>query len=184
MHEVAYSIFCILAVVVTYIWEQRYNSRAKRIRDESISHTSPLALLLLFAPVLERILTHGSYELPPLSRIIGILLLVFGVAVRVSSHRTWLRIISRKQVKNDKLGVIAEGMYQHVRHPMWLGFYSMTIGLYLAASTLLGLLCLFAVWLPMGIWQIRAEEKRLVELFGDTYEKYRSQRNCILPPVW
>ncbi len=103
----------------------------------------------------------------PASNIIilmGILLIIFG----------WQKIYRAK----DKL--VTTGIYGHVRHPQYLGFLLLTLGmnvLWVTISTLL-------LWPILAILYYRLakeEDKKLEERFGEEYRKYERAVPMLLP---
>jgi protein-S-isoprenylcysteine O-methyltransferase Ste14 len=105
----------------------------------------------------------------PVSNIIilfGILLIVFG----------WRRIYRAK----GKL--VTTGIYAHVRHPQYLGFLLLTLGmniLWVAISTLL-------LWPILAILYYRlakTEDKELEERFGEEYRKYERAVPMLIPRI-
>jgi protein-S-isoprenylcysteine O-methyltransferase Ste14 len=105
----------------------------------------------------------------PVSNIIilfGILLIVFG----------WRKIYRAK----GKL--VTTGIYAHVRHPQYLGFLLLTLGmniLWVAISTLL-------LWPILAILYYRLakkEDKELEERFGEEYRKYELAVPMLIPRI-
>ena len=105
----------------------------------------------------------------PASNIItlmGILLIIFG----------WRRIYRAK----GKL--VTTGIYGHVRHPQYLGFLLLTLGmniLWITISTLL-------LWPILAILYYRLakeEDKELEERFGEEYRKYERAVPMLVPRI-
>jgi protein-S-isoprenylcysteine O-methyltransferase Ste14 len=105
----------------------------------------------------------------PASNIIilfGILLIVFG----------WRKIYRAK----GKL--VTTGIYAHVRHPQYLGFLLLTLGmniLWVTISTLL-------LWPILAILYYRLakkEDKELEERFGEEYRKYERAVPMLIPRI-
>lgn len=105
----------------------------------------------------------------PVSNIIilmGILLIIFG----------WQKIYRAK----DKL--VTTGIYEHVRHPQYLGFLLLTLGmniLWVTISTLL-------LWPILAIMYYRLakeEDRELEERFGEEYRKYERAVPMLIPQM-
>jgi protein-S-isoprenylcysteine O-methyltransferase Ste14 len=105
----------------------------------------------------------------PISNIIiliGILLIIFG----------W------KKIYKAKGKLVTTGIYGHVRHPQYLGFLLLTLGmnvLWMAISTLL-------MWPLLGILYYRLakeEEKEMEEKFGEDYQKYKRIVPMLIPRI-
>jgi methanethiol S-methyltransferase len=76
--------------------------------------------------------------------------------------------------------LIQKGMYNRVRHPLYLGLTLVFLGYFLVAGTtgsLIHLACLI-LYLPFGIY---FEERKLLALYGETYKKYKDQVPAFFP---
>jgi len=105
----------------------------------------------------------------PISNIIiliGILLIIFG----------WRKIYRAK----GKL--VTTGIYGHVRHPQYLGFLLLTLGMNMLWVTLSTLL----LWPILAILYYRLakeEDKELEEKFGEEYRKYERAVPMLIPRI-
>ncbi len=82
--------------------------------------------------------------------------------------------------KEDTTTLHTSGLQSRMRHPLYTGTV-LLVGGYLIFNPLLVNLVTFAslmLYLPLGI---RLEEKKLIEQFGETYEKYRQQVPALFP---
>ena len=98
--------------------------------------------------------------------LIGILLIVFG----------WRKIYRAK----GKL--VTTGIYAHVRHPQYLGFLLLTLGmniLWVTISTLL----LWPILAMLYYRLAKKEDKELEEQFGEEYRKYESNVPMLIPRI-
>lgn len=105
----------------------------------------------------------------PISNMIilmGILLIIFG----------WRKIF------RSKGQLVTTGIYGHVRHPQYLGFLLLTLGmnvLWIAISTLL-------LWPILAILYYRLakeEDKELEERFGEEYLNYKRVVPMLIPRI-
>jgi len=98
--------------------------------------------------------------------LIGILLIVFG----------WQKIFRAK----GKL--VTTGIYAHFRHPQYLGFLLLTLGmniLWITISTLL-------LWPVLAVLYYRLakeEDEELEEKFGEEYRKYKRKVPMLIPRI-
>lgn len=98
--------------------------------------------------------------------LIGIFLIIFG----------WRRIFRAK----DQL--VTTGIYGHVRHPQYLGFLLLTLGinvLWITVSTLILWPILFILYYRLA----KEEEKRMEERFGEEYRKYKNTVPMFIPHI-
>jgi protein-S-isoprenylcysteine O-methyltransferase Ste14 len=107
------------------------------------------------------------YFVFPASKVImgiGILLVIFG----------W------KQIYSAKGKLVTTGIYRYVRHPQYLGFLLVTLGMNVQWLTILTL----ALWPVLAIVYYRLakkEEKDAEEKFGEEYLKYKQRVPAFLP---
>jgi len=105
----------------------------------------------------------------PISNIIilmGILLIIFG----------WRKIYRAK----GKL--VTTGIYRHIRHPQYLGFLLLTLGMNILWITISALL----LWHILAILYYRLakeEDKELEERFGEEYLKYKRVVPMLMPRI-
>jgi methanethiol S-methyltransferase len=106
----------------------------------------------------------------PVSNVIvvaGILLVVFG----------WVRIFRARQ------RLVTTGLYGCVRHPQYLGFLLITLGMNVLWVTLTTL----ALWPVLALLYVRLareEDKLLEERFGEEFVEYKNSVPSFLPRLW
>jgi protein-S-isoprenylcysteine O-methyltransferase Ste14 len=109
------------------------------------------------------------YIIFPISTIIivaGILLIVFG----------W------KGIHEAKGGIVTTGIYAHVRHPQYLGFLLLTLGMNLEWTTFFTVL-LWPVIIVLYYRLARSEEKYSEEQFGEEYREYKRKVPMFIPRI-
>jgi protein-S-isoprenylcysteine O-methyltransferase Ste14 len=96
--------------------------------------------------------------------------LVWTVTAQVQMGASW-------RIGNDKTGnteLVSHGLYAVSRHPIYVGFVAIAIGLFLATPNLVTLLC--AVMTPVILAIIaRLEEEFQIARHGDFYRVYMSR---------
>ena len=153
-----------------------YAARCRPVRAIRLAET---LIVLLYVAVVP--LAGWDFPFSPLPAAIGLALAVAGVALCV-----WAKVHLKTNftvtlgIKQDH-ALITSGPYALVRHPMYTGFLLQFLGgavLYDSGATLLLLFLPFAVFF---CWQSAAEEKLLVDRFGDAYRRYRLTTGRLLP---
>ncbi|MCX2723413.1 methyltransferase family protein [Roseibium salinum] len=71
--------------------------------------------------------------------------------------------------------LVTDGVYRITRNPMYLGLLSLLLAVAVYLGTLTALVVLPAFVWYMSAFQIRPEEERLIEIFGDDYRDYRGK---------
>ncbi len=75
--------------------------------------------------------------------------------------------------------LVTWGPYRFVRHPSYLGYFLMFVGLFLTWLNLVSLVPLMAI--PGYVKVTVTEEEMLIQRFGDEYRKYRETTGRFLP---
>jgi protein-S-isoprenylcysteine O-methyltransferase Ste14 len=105
----------------------------------------------------------------PGASILGIALVLAGIALMVWATRT----AGRKELADDAQ-LITDGPYRLSRHPMYVAWTFLYLGLLLLLDSgwLLVLIPILALWVH---WESGKEEHRLIESFGPAYVKYQGK---------
>jgi len=101
----------------------------------------------------------------------GYFLFIWSVAARGKYAVSW------KMAKNHKL--VTWGPYRYVRHPSYLGYFLMFLGLFLIWLNLIAILPLIAI--PSYMRITVAEEKLLIRRFGEEYIRYQKKTGRFFP---
>jgi protein-S-isoprenylcysteine O-methyltransferase Ste14 len=96
--------------------------------------------------------------------LIGLFLIIFG----------W------RKTFNAKGQLITSGIYRYVRHPQYLGFLLLTLGINILWITLTTLL-LWPVLILLYYRLAKEEEKRMEKKFGEKYQKYKNSVPMFIP---
>ena len=107
-----------------------------------------------------------------IARVLGTILLVFGVAIVV-----WAQLIFHKeQTTTDptqtSLKLVTWGPYRFTRNPMYLGLFLIFIGFDGLLTFVWSLILLLPVLYYVNWIVIPIEEKQLKKTFGETYQNY------------
>jgi len=79
--------------------------------------------------------------------------------------------------------LVKDGLYKHIRHPLYLGETMRNFGIVTIFSSVYGVL-LIAVATVFICFRIRMEERMLIQAFGDEYRKYQKNTKRIIPHVY
>jgi protein-S-isoprenylcysteine O-methyltransferase Ste14 len=104
---------------------------------------------------------------------------VFAIVARVFLGRNW----SGKATIKEKHELICSGPYSLVRHPIYTGLFAAAVGSAIAFGEVRNLAALPLLLLGFYL-KSRAEERLLMQTFGEQYAAYRqSVRNAIIPCI-
>jgi protein-S-isoprenylcysteine O-methyltransferase Ste14 len=112
----------------------------------------------------------------------ALVLMLGGIALRLSAIVTLGRFYSRRVRLLDDHQVVTTGPYQLVRHPAYLGVLAGHLGFILVFAHWLPLVVWAALYLPMVLRRIAVEEPVLFELAG--YADYAERKKRLVPLVW
>jgi len=100
--------------------------------------------------------------------VIGVILIVFG----------WRRIYKVRHEEQDQL--VTTGIYAYIRHPQYLGFLLLTLGMLFEWPTIFTLL----LWPVLAVVYYRLakeEDKENEEKFGEEFRKYQQSVPAFIP---
>ncbi len=84
-------------------------------------------------------------------------------------------------VKKHKL--VKDGLYRHIRHPLYLGEIVRNLGFVLILSSIYGILIVLLAS-SFLLFRIQLEEEMLVSEFGTEYEEYKRKTKRIIPFIY
>ena len=117
-------------------------------------------------------------------RISGILLIVTGIAARFLSRRALGKQYSVHVETSEEHQLITHGIYQHLRHPAYLGLLCLILGIPLSMGSWAGIIIAFIGGIPSIVFRTVIEERSLRVWFGADYEKYSKNSWRLIPYVW
>lgn len=130
------------------------------------------------------VLAFADYPLRPVPFIAGIACLVLGLWFFYRSHADLGTNWSITLEVREKHELVTQGIYRHVRHPMYLALLLYSSGQALVLpnwvagpSYLVAIVFLFAL-------RVSPEERMMLEEFGKDYEAYMARAKRLIPGVW
>ena len=115
---------------------------------------------------------------------LGCLFIAFGVTIRL------IAVITLKQQFTTKVSIIvghkivATGIYKVIRHPAYLGYLAVMLGIGLVLVNWVGLTALVVLPLLGILYRIHVEESVLLGYFGSAYQEYANRTKRLLPRIW
>lgn len=126
----------------------------------------------------------ADYELRLVPLIAGTVVLIAGLRLFHQTHRDLGRNWSSRLQILESHKLITEGVYRHVRHPMYLALLLFGIGQaalvpnwIAAAASVAGPALLFTL-------RVRPEERMMRDRFGREYDAYAARTRRLVPGVW
>lgn len=84
-------------------------------------------------------------------------------------------------VKEHKL--VKDGLYKHIRHPLYLGEILRNLGFAVIFSSVYGTLIILMASIFL-VFRIEIEEKMLIRVFGEEYRKYKRNTKRLIPYIY
>ena len=177
----------IAQVVIRYPYQKISKEGAKTVQRVSRTENILLVLLTLVTGVIPLVyaltgwLDFANYHLPVWLGIAGLLLLVFSLFVFWRAHfdlkSNWSPSL---EIRRDHT-LVTDGIYRLVRHPMYLSQLLWALAqILLLQNWLAGPLNLLFFILFYSL-RSRAEEKMMLERFGDQYRDYMQTTGALIP---
>ena len=184
-----YALAVILLVLIWRTYEHvSIGMKNYRFKKDPGKHTMVMPALSLWIgcsfPIFD------FFNLPPTLprviwlRLVGIGLLILGIAIRVICIRTLGRFFTAHLRVNEGRRLIQEGIYRKLRHPSYFGMIFSFLGLPLAFCSLYGALYMVLIGVPSLLFRINLEERFLVDEFGDEYIEYRKHSYKFIPFIY
>jgi len=114
------------------------------------------------------------------SKEIGILLLVCGALILVYVL-FYLRSGFFGETEPKLNFLITTGPYRFCRHPLYLSFIIMILGIDLMFRSIMGIVFTLTLSIPSVVYRARIEDKLLRNKFGEEWENYVDKVGFLLP---
>lgn len=143
-----------------------------------------LALAMFIVPLIYSVtnwLDFANYRLPPWLGWFGAFLLVCALFVFARAH------IDLKSNWSPTLEIFADhtlvtnGIYHYIRHPMYASQWLWVIAQILLLQNWLAGPIDLLVFIPFYFLRVQAEEKMMLDRFGDQYRDYMQKTGGIVP---
>lgn len=154
-------------------------------RQEAILLT--LAWLGFFVPliwVVSPAFSFAEYPLRPGPLVAGVVCFVVGLWLFHRSHADLGTNWSITLQVREQHRLIVHGVYRRIRHPMYTALLLYSIGQVLVLPNWIAgpsYLVTFGILLA---FRLRAEERMMLEEFGDEYAAYMAKTTRLVPGVW
>ena len=106
--------------------------------------------------------------------IIGIAVVIGGVALAVSALRTLRSIGTNPESGKPALALATTGVFRYSRNPMYVGMSLMVVGLAIALASDWMLVALIPAALVVHYGAILREERYLEQKFGEPYRQFKA----------
>jgi len=91
-----------------------------------------------------------------------------------------LIVVGWRKIHLAKGKLVNDGIYRYIRHPQYLGFLVLTLGMNIQYTTILTLL-MWPLLIVLYYRLARIEEKEVEEKFGEEYRQYKQKTPMFFP---
>lgn len=126
-------------------------------------------------------LSFADYSLQPWQSWLGVILMAVAIYTFMRSHHDLQRFWSPslEVFKDHKL--MTDGLYAVVRHPMYASQWAFCFAQALLLQNWIAGLAGLAAFIPFYFLRVPAEEKMMIDTFGDEYRAYMKRTGRVLP---
>lgn len=161
--------------------EKQYEKMDKSFIVLSVAIIGYFILIAIYL-ILPDLVSWAELGLPSVIRWLSAGIALIAVVLTFLTHRTLGTQYSAKlEIQKDHT-MISEGIYSHIRHPMYTSMNIFMLALSVMSSNLLLIIFSVLVALPFP-WIARKEEALLIERFGDDYRMYMKRTGRFLPSL-
>jgi protein-S-isoprenylcysteine O-methyltransferase Ste14 len=180
--------YCLLATFFLLDTFLRKGKTARSLEKTASDRKSTLFLVITFFVVLfiSAILNWfgiGSFHNESVA-IVGLLIMILGLAIRILSIRTLGKFYTRKLLTTNEQEVIQKGIYKYIRHPGYLGTVLIWSSAGIAMQNVLVIIVATILVLISYYYRITSEEQMLVKTFGEKYSDYKKHSWHLMPFIW
>lgn len=126
-------------------------------------------------------LDWANYPLPAYLGWLGTALYLFGAWMLWQTHRALGANWSDSLETQEGQTLVTSGIYARLRHPMYSAHLVVSLGQCLLLENWIAGPSLLVLQWPFYLWRIPAEEKRLLQYFGEDYRRYMQRTGRLLP---
>jgi protein-S-isoprenylcysteine O-methyltransferase Ste14 len=134
--------------------------------------------------VMSPVFSFAEYSLRPWAFGAGVLCLVGGLWWFQRSHSDLGTYWSVTLELRENHRLITQGAYHYVRHPMYAALFLYAIGQALVLPNWVAGPSYFVAFGILFACRIRAEERMMLETFGDEYAAYMARTKLLVPGIW
>ena len=187
LFKIAYWVGLVIQFVVRAPFSKMWKSGTKTIQRISLTETIFLGLLMvgnLIVPLIYSVtpwLDFANYSLPAWLGWLGIVLLACALFIFARSHidlkSNWSPSL---EIRTDHT-LITNGIYRSIRHPMYASQWVWVIAQILLLQNWLAGPIALIVFAPFYLLRVKAEEKMMLDIFGEQYRVYMSKTGGVIP---
>lgn len=180
-----------LALIVEMVIRTPLNKKRKqeKMSEQHVSQQEKFLLFLLLVGMMILPLVYSAstwldfanYSLPVWAGWLGVILILGALFVFWRSHADLGLNWSPSLEIRDKHELITKGIYSIIRHPMYASQWLWVIAQPLLLQNWVAGFANLLVFIPFYLLRVQAEEKMMVDKFGEEYRSYMQRTGRVLP---
>jgi protein-S-isoprenylcysteine O-methyltransferase Ste14 len=183
----------LIASIVMVLIRAPHGRRSRTVRVAK-SRKGPLEIALLafawiafFVPILWIVtpwLGFADFPLYPVPLVVGTVVLAFGLWLFHRSHADLGANWSITLEIRESHHLVTDGVYRHVRHPMYLALLLYGVGQAAVIPNWVAGLPYAVAMVLVFAFRLNPEEELMTEHFNGEYEAYAARTKRLVPGVW
>lgn len=153
----------------------------KSVVDIILLSAAGIAMVLPMFSIFTPLLDFADYRLPEWLGWIGTAVFAMALLFLWRSHadlgQNWSAILKIRQEHS----LVTDGIYRHIRHPMYAAHLLWAIAQGLLLENWLAGWAFLVVFVPLYLIRAPKEEQMMLEQFGEQYRQYISRTGRIMP---
>jgi protein-S-isoprenylcysteine O-methyltransferase Ste14 len=186
-----FTVIYFVGIVAEMIIRAPLNQRRKqekmseqRVTGQERTLLGLLFVGMFFVPIIyaaSNWLDFANYTLPSWAGWLGVLILAAAIFVFWRAHADLGLNWSPSLEIREKHELITRGIYSVIRHPMYASQWLWVIAQPLLLQNWIAGFLNLLVFIPFYFLRVKAEEKLMLEKFGNQYQDYMQKVGAILP---
>jgi protein-S-isoprenylcysteine O-methyltransferase Ste14 len=185
--KIVYWAGIIIEIAIRAPFQKTWKAAAKtdqRISGIERSLLSVLLVVMFVIPLIYSVtnwLDFANYSLPAWMGWLGVFLLVSALIVFALAHHylksNWSPTL---EIRQDHT-LVTDGIYRYIRHPMYASQWLWVIAQILLLQNWLAGPTNLIFFIPFYILRVQAEEKMMLDTFGNQYREYMQNVGGVIP---
>ncbi len=181
------------AIVIEMVIRAPINKKRKqeKMSEQNVSTQEKVILFLLLIgmfilPLIysaSNWLDFANYSLPAWAGWLGVALLLGALFVFWRAHADLGLNWSPSLEIREKHELITKGIYGIIRHPMYASQWLWVIAQPLLLQNWIAGFANLLIFIPFYLLRVQAEEKMMVDTFGDEYHEYMKHTGGVMPKI-
>lgn len=150
-------------------------------KDASFWWIAAGMIAAFFLPPLEYLLLPAVLPRQNWMEAVGLILILLGAGLFIWARRMLGKFYSGHVSVVEGQPLVQSGPYRFIRHPAYMGYLLMALGIAWGYSSLAGFIVTLSLLLPSTIYRSSVEDKLLSEHFGEQWKEYGQRVPAFIP---